>query len=277
MKGLRLDGSLGERPLGKGRGLGSNPIRASKFRRMSSTANLYKTHPDDNVATALADIEGGETVSIVSSEGQIVGSIRVAAHVPKFFKVALAELQDGELIRKWGSEIGRIVARVHNTRVQDSEAAECIASVAAGFPLHVGNFIPSDVLLDFWHGSLSTAFNLIVEQHRRGQSAHAPYEFGVAKRRFSHGQQIKVSDLNMDGRLRKLLLPETDFVVGCALGSIGPNNSFRLGYCVDLNLKVNGLEEIPTFMTPFYHADERMVQVISQYYRFIKGRVYEIA
>lgn len=235
---------------------------------------LYKTHPDDNVATALADLHCGQTVQVLSSEGQSVGSVTLVAHVPKFFKVAVTELNDGEVIRKWGCEIGRIVARVRAGGEED--AGESITTVPSGFPLHVGNFIPSDLFLERCDGNLSTAVNLIVEQYRRGQSAHPPYEIGNANRRFSDGQPIRVTDLNMDGRLQKKLFPESDMIVGYAIGSIGPTNSFRLGYCVDMNVKVEGFEAVSEFMEPFYQTDERMIEVISQYYRFIKGRVYEI-
>lgn len=238
---------------------------------------LYKTHPDDNVATALADLHCGQTVEVLSSEGQNVGSITLVAHVPKFFKVAITELNDGEVIRKWGCEIGRIVARVRAGGNEDGAGAESITTIPSGFPLHVGNFIPSDLLLEYCNGNLSTAANLIVEQYRRGQSVHPPYEIGSANRRFSDGQPIRVSDLNMDGRLQKKLFPESDIIIGYAIGSIGPTNPFRLGYCVDMNVKVDGFEVLPDFMGPFYQADERMIEVISQYYRFIKGRVYDIA
>ncbi|MFZ4437689.1 MAG: UxaA family hydrolase [Syntrophales bacterium] len=62
-------------------------------------------HPDDNVATAVEDIVAGEKVSV-----PFVGNFQTliaAEEIPFGFKIALQEIPQGEIIRKYGETIGR--------------------------------------------------------------------------------------------------------------------------------------------------------------------------
>ena len=61
-------------------------------------------HPDDNVATAVEEIQAGEDVAI-----PMVGralAVRAAEAIPFGFKIALQEIPRGEIIRKYGETIG---------------------------------------------------------------------------------------------------------------------------------------------------------------------------
>jgi altronate dehydratase small subunit len=62
-------------------------------------------HPDDNVATAMEEIGAGEKVAI-PMEGNFMTLI-AAEPIPFGFKLALQEIPQGEIIRKYGETIGR--------------------------------------------------------------------------------------------------------------------------------------------------------------------------
>jgi len=57
-------------------------------------------HPDDNVATALADFEAGDTVDARGA------TVTVRETVPFGHKVALARIAQGAPITKYGEQIG---------------------------------------------------------------------------------------------------------------------------------------------------------------------------
>ncbi|MHB8772433.1 MAG: UxaA family hydrolase [Syntrophales bacterium] len=62
-------------------------------------------HPHDNVATAVEEIGAGETVEVPSA-GNVLTLI-AAETIPFGFKLALREIPQGEIIRKYGDTIGR--------------------------------------------------------------------------------------------------------------------------------------------------------------------------
>ncbi len=62
-------------------------------------------HPQDNVATAVEEIGAGEEVAIPSA-GDVL-TLTAAETIPFGFKLALRELPQGEIIRKYGETIGR--------------------------------------------------------------------------------------------------------------------------------------------------------------------------
>ncbi len=78
----------------------------------------------DNVATALCDLEAGEVVEL---EGQ---SVTLLERIPLCHKLALADLEPGTAILKYGQPIGRTTAaikagahvHVHNMRSARAEA-----------------------------------------------------------------------------------------------------------------------------------------------------------
>jgi altronate dehydratase small subunit len=61
-------------------------------------------HPEDNVATAVEEIQAGEEVAI-----PVVGTaltLRAIEAIPFGFKIALQEIPQGQIIRKYGETIG---------------------------------------------------------------------------------------------------------------------------------------------------------------------------
>jgi altronate dehydratase small subunit len=61
--------------------------------------------PNDNVATALEEIRAGDDVA--AALGKESRTIRAAEPIPFGFKIALQDIPQGELIRKYGEVIGR--------------------------------------------------------------------------------------------------------------------------------------------------------------------------
>ena len=62
-------------------------------------------NPKDNTATALGNIEAGDTVSLVSKSGQ-VGEITAKQAVLLGHKLALASIGKGDKVLKYGEVIG---------------------------------------------------------------------------------------------------------------------------------------------------------------------------
>lgn len=60
----------------------------------------------DNVATALRDLEPGDTVRVKGTEDR--RQITSIAHVPRCHKIATAALAAGALVIKYGAPIGRM-------------------------------------------------------------------------------------------------------------------------------------------------------------------------
>jgi altronate dehydratase small subunit len=61
--------------------------------------------PNDNVATALEEIQAGDDVA--AALGKECRAIRAAEAIPFGFKIALQDIPQGDLIRKYGEVIGR--------------------------------------------------------------------------------------------------------------------------------------------------------------------------
>ncbi len=67
-------------------------------------AHVIVTHPGDNVATALRDLDAGQSVEVPGSER--VTTLQVRQAVQRGHKVALAALSVGEPVVKYGEAIG---------------------------------------------------------------------------------------------------------------------------------------------------------------------------
>lgn len=80
----------------------------------------------DNVATVTSDIKQGETVEVLSPEGDIVMKPRTLDAVPFGHKIALIGLDRGDRVVKYGETIGivsspiRAGAWVHTHNVESA-------------------------------------------------------------------------------------------------------------------------------------------------------------
>ena len=62
-------------------------------------------HPSDNVATAVEEIKPGEEVAI--PVGRETLTLQAVETIPFGFKIAIQEIPQGEIIRKYGEAIGK--------------------------------------------------------------------------------------------------------------------------------------------------------------------------
>ena len=80
----------------------------------------------DNVATVTSDIKQGETVEVLSPEGEIIVKPRTLDAVPFGHKIALTDLDRGDRVVKYGETIGvasspiRVGAWVHTPNVESA-------------------------------------------------------------------------------------------------------------------------------------------------------------
>lgn len=64
-------------------------------------------HPDDNVATALTEVNAEDAVSIENKVGQVVKEVRARQPISFGHKIALKEIEKGEQVLKYGEVIGQ--------------------------------------------------------------------------------------------------------------------------------------------------------------------------
>jgi altronate dehydratase small subunit len=67
-------------------------------------------HPSDNVATAVEEIPAGDEVAVPVRGGVL--TLRAAEPIPFGFKIALQEIPQGEIVRKYGETIGKASAPI---------------------------------------------------------------------------------------------------------------------------------------------------------------------
>jgi altronate dehydratase small subunit len=72
-----------------------------------------RINPDDNTATALNDIDAGETISLVSKSGP-VGEMTAKQAVPFGHKLAVVDIKKGDKVLKYGEVIGLSTQQISN-------------------------------------------------------------------------------------------------------------------------------------------------------------------
>jgi altronate dehydratase len=81
-------------------------------------------NPKDNVATLLAGVEAGGTVSVTSTSGNVQSEVKARQNIPFGHKISTVETAKGEKIIKYGEVIGEAVlsisrgddVHIHNAR-----------------------------------------------------------------------------------------------------------------------------------------------------------------
>jgi len=66
---------------------------------------------EDNVATALADLEAGSSVELDAGGRRL--TVKVAARIPFGHKFSLAHIAPGEVVIKYGEVIGKATADIN--------------------------------------------------------------------------------------------------------------------------------------------------------------------
>jgi altronate dehydratase small subunit len=72
-----------------------------------------RINPDDNTATALNDIDAGETINLVSKSGP-VGEMTAMQAVPFGHKLAVVDIKKGDKVLKYGEVIGLSTQQISN-------------------------------------------------------------------------------------------------------------------------------------------------------------------
>ena len=70
-------------------------------------------HGRDSVATVMIDIKEGGTVNIFSDENISLGEVTALDDIPFGNKIALVDIQKGDKVIKYGSEIGEATQNIH--------------------------------------------------------------------------------------------------------------------------------------------------------------------
>jgi altronate dehydratase small subunit len=71
---------------------------------------LVVVKPSDNVATAIRELEAGETVDV--QVGDEVRTIEIDDDVPFGHKIAVEDIEAGDTITKYGTSIGNATERI---------------------------------------------------------------------------------------------------------------------------------------------------------------------
>ena len=71
-----------------------------------------KIHPEDNVATLINDVEQGDGVVIVSSDGETILRLVAKNSIPLGHKLALEKIEPDSDVIKYGETIGRTVEAI---------------------------------------------------------------------------------------------------------------------------------------------------------------------
>lgn len=176
---------------------------------------IYKAHQEDNVGTALGDLEENSEYSIFEEGKGLTGTVKVATPIPKWHKVALEEIREDEKVVKFGYPIG--VAVTH---------------IAPGMIVHVTNII-LDQRFDF--KSLA----------RKGLI------LGEATAKIDKGGILRISrnfrPLHPDLRSEPALSR-----VGIAVTSIAEGATVRLGNIMDLRFERWHNERYKRLIRDFY-------------------------
>jgi len=77
---------------------------------MAKKSKVIVINEKDNVATAIAPLEAGSTVSVATQRGQ--EKIKLLSSLPMGHKFALLDIEKGADVIKYGESIGQTTARI---------------------------------------------------------------------------------------------------------------------------------------------------------------------
>ena len=89
------------------------PTRKNSIRRrlmMDKTINAILIHSDDNVITTTESLQTGSVARYQS--GREIAEITVTEEIPKFHKIALADIQESAPVYKYGQLIGEALKTI---------------------------------------------------------------------------------------------------------------------------------------------------------------------
>ncbi|MEM2637652.1 MAG: hypothetical protein QXL15_04835 [Candidatus Korarchaeota archaeon] len=111
---------------------------------------IHVIHPDDNVGTAIERICRNEEVPVFNEwELKIAYQLKVITTIPKWYKVSITKIDEGETIKKFGYSIGIATTNifpgtlVHLTHLIVDTSLDLIELMENGFELGIAKKIIS--------------------------------------------------------------------------------------------------------------------------------------
>ncbi len=218
---------------------------------------LYQIHSDDNVATALGDLDEGDVVPVCDSEGMKKAELTLLSHVPRFFKVAILPLKAGEDVVKWGCPIGQIPKGIGDVELE----------IRVGSVVHVGNFVASAEFIAHWGDAITMPSSVIISAARASAGRKArPVEVGKTQRSFKPKDRIFAGEILFDADIGERLVPPglQGAVIGYALETIKNKGVLHLGAMIAPRRYA-------------YPGRKQEVDLVKGFYHFLKGRVHAIS
>src|ERR1044072_6311133 len=157
---------------------------------------LFIHNKTDCVAQALTDLKAGEEVLVITADGVEFSNIIPEVHIPKNYHVSIKNLRHKEYVIKAGWEIGQINAVVYDPDF-NKPASKKIESIKLckpwdlppGYPIHLGNFIPSINLWQAWGRNIIHPGNISIELGAK--TGYAPYQIAKIKRPIQAQSEIR--------------------------------------------------------------------------------------
>lgn len=222
------------------------------------TGRLYLHSSNDNVAQALEAIEAGEEVSVITVNGRHVSSVVVRVRVPKHYHVSIRNLKHDDPVIKDNWEIGRVIAEYYDPGDRKNKSVRFCGQLGLprGYPVHLGNFIPSKGLWEIWGNDLAVPADLI---DKIGETE--PYQIAKMAGDVAEGKEITLSNLSVTEDLRVKLFPGLDaaFVVGKTFATLPEGTLLRLGFCRDKK--------------PLLKTDEKNIGVMEQWRKLVSEKI----
>jgi hypothetical protein len=78
---------------------------------MELPSRVYQVHENDNVGTAIEKLETGDHEIWLENRG-VIGSLRTLSEIPRWFKVALQDIDATQFVVKFGYSIGAATVKI---------------------------------------------------------------------------------------------------------------------------------------------------------------------
>jgi len=178
---------------------------------------VHIVDPKDNVGTALSKIEKGETAALFKEWAlRKEGMIKAISSVPKWYKVSIKDIPEGEKVIKFGYAIGTAAV-----------------DIKVGSVVHLTHVILT--------GSLD-----VLELMEEG------FELGIAKRAILRGDIIRVGENLIATHPSIREKKWSGKKVGIAVADVAQGGVVMVGNLMDLPLKLGWNEKYARIVSEFY-------------------------
>lgn len=155
---------------------------------------IYVVNSLDNVGTAMGELREGEAYPVMMEGGAMLGEIRVKTRIPKWYKVALRNIAEGEKIIKHGYPIGIGIYEipkgyvVHITNVMLADDFDFKELLGQGFIL-------GEALKRVEKGEILAAWRNFRPTHPALRSMKRGEKIGIAVSPIAEGGYIRLGNI----------------------------------------------------------------------------------